>query len=168
MNVPPQVAFLEDAPIAELSRQIKQPTMLLLHITAGRSILTVRSHKTMKRYTFRFRRPDAKPGWQTRPIWISVLGGPEEGHIWSFLGTIWPTTQPWKFNLSAKSTVPSEDQSVRAIRWIASHLPNAVDVLMEDADWWHEGRCSRCARRLTVPESIESGFGSECRKEVGL
>jgi hypothetical protein len=27
---------------------------------------------------------------------------------------------------------------------------------------WHEGRCGRCGRRLTVPESIESGLGPEC------
>ena len=26
----------------------------------------------------------------------------------------------------------------------------------------HEGRCGRCGRKLTVPESIESGFGPEC------
>jgi Family of unknown function (DUF6011) len=26
----------------------------------------------------------------------------------------------------------------------------------------HDGRCARCGRRLTVPESIESGFGPEC------
>jgi hypothetical protein len=26
----------------------------------------------------------------------------------------------------------------------------------------HEGRCGRCGRTLTVPESIESGFGPEC------
>ena len=30
------------------------------------------------------------------------------------------------------------------------------------ADGWHEGRCGRCGRKLTVPESIEAGYGPEC------
>jgi hypothetical protein len=29
---------------------------------------------------------------------------------------------------------------------------------------WHEGSCARCGKKLTVPESIESGFGPECVK----
>jgi hypothetical protein len=33
---------------------------------------------------------------------------------------------------------------------------------------WHEGRCGRCGRKLTVPESIESGFGPECASILGL
>jgi hypothetical protein len=28
----------------------------------------------------------------------------------------------------------------------------------------HAGRCCRCGRMLTTPESLESGFGPECRK----
>jgi len=31
----------------------------------------------------------------------------------------------------------------------------------------HEGRCGRCGHVLTVPSSIESGFGPECIKLVG-
>jgi hypothetical protein len=31
----------------------------------------------------------------------------------------------------------------------------------------HEGRCGRCARKLTVPSSVESGFGPECIELVG-
>jgi hypothetical protein len=27
---------------------------------------------------------------------------------------------------------------------------------------WHEGRCGRCGRALTVPESVERGIGPEC------
>ena len=30
----------------------------------------------------------------------------------------------------------------------------------------HEGRCGRCARRLTVPASVASGIGPECAKMV--
>ncbi|MGQ4872128.1 MAG: DUF6011 domain-containing protein, partial [Candidatus Thorarchaeota archaeon] len=32
-------------------------------------------------------------------------------------------------------------------------------ALPEKVRIWHEGKCGRCGRRLTVPESIESGYG---------
>jgi hypothetical protein len=35
-------------------------------------------------------------------------------------------------------------------------------------DLHHEGRCGRCGRELTVPESIALGIGPECAKEMGL
>ncbi len=31
---------------------------------------------------------------------------------------------------------------------------------------WHTGRCSRCGRLLTVPESIEKGIGPECESRI--
>jgi hypothetical protein len=33
---------------------------------------------------------------------------------------------------------------------------------------YHEGRCGRCNRKLTVPESIETGLGPECASKLGL
>lgn len=178
MNALIQLEALEDAPIDELRREIRTPTQLLQLLTAGRAVLTIRSKRTQARFTFRFRRPDAEPG-RRRPIWVSRLGhpphlpttdGPQAEYVklWSFLGTIWPEEgRVWHFNPSAKSPVPVDDQSMVAAAWIARMLPFAVDHLMEEATWWHEGRCGRCGRRLTVPESIESGFGPECVKHVG-
>lgn len=169
---------LEDAPIAELRGTIKTPTLLLMQIAAGRSILTCRSLKTGHRFTFRFRRPDPEPG-RTRPIWVSILGGPEgeftrsqdehgpvveQAHrAWTFLGTIWVDEgREGRYSHSAKSKVQPSDTAARTAAWIAQRIPFRVDELMEKAEWWHEGRCGRCGRRLTVPESIESGFGPDC------
>lgn len=148
--------------------EVKQPTFLLLQIQAGRSILTVRSNKTQSRYTFRFRRPDPMPG-KTTPIWVSMLGGPEDGRNWSFLGTIWPHEgRWWTFNRSPKSKVPADDRVFVVLEWINRYLPAAPDALMEQSTWWHEGCCGRCGRRLTVPESIETGFGPDCAGKMGI
>ena len=32
----------------------------------------------------------------------------------------------------------------------------------ETVQVWHEGRCGKCGRKLTVPESLTSGLGPEC------
>lgn len=175
-----------------LRGQVKQPTLLLMHILAGRSILTVKSNKTGERYTFRFSRPDLDDhnAWvmgnyqerksKGRPIWVAVYGGPagdftnegNERRNWSLLGTIWPAPldqgPEFTYRHSRKSKIGEETFDVRAVKWIAKHLAHQVDVLLEKADWWHEGVCGRCGRRLTVPESIDTGFGPECKKIVGL
>jgi len=38
----------------------------------------------------------------------------------------------------------------------------AQNVMPPQMDVHHEGRCGRCNRKLTVPESIENGLGPEC------
>jgi hypothetical protein len=33
---------------------------------------------------------------------------------------------------------------------------------------WHEGRCAKCGLKLTVPQSIMTGFGPTCAKKLGI
>lgn len=51
--------------------------------------------------------------------------------------------------------------AIKALGWLLNHhdsLPNIVHVL-------HNGRCSRCGRKLTDPESLRTGIGPTCRKK---
>ena len=53
-------------------------------------------------------------------------------------------------------------KAYNGFRWLMNHLdslPSTVHVL-------HVGKCSRCGRKLTDPESIRYGLGPECRKKV--
>lgn len=170
---------------------IQTPTLLLMHLLAGKSILTLKSHRTGDRMTFRFSRPDEEraneyamrrgtmaAATRGRPIWVSLYGGPEgdftnegnERRNWKMVATIWAGVGDLgevTFAKSRKSPLPDDHVAVRTVAWIAAKL-RSPEVLMEQAEWWHEGVCGRCGRRLTVPESIETGFGPECRKSVGL
>ena len=176
---------------SKMRGSIAQPTLLLMHILAGRSILTCRSRRTGARMTMRFSRPDdernneyaqshyhATKG-KEKPIWVSLYGGPEgdfttggaDRRNWKFIGTIWPSARNDRpeatFRKSPKSPLTDTHAAVLTAAWIASRL-SSPDSLMENADWWHEGVCGRCGRRLTVPESIDTGFGPECVKRMGL
>jgi hypothetical protein len=42
---------------------------------------------------------------------------------------------------------------------IKNNLPNFIEI-------WHEGRCGKCGRTLTVPDSIANGLGPECIKTI--
>jgi hypothetical protein len=158
----------DDAPVAARRGPIRAAPLLALHLQAGRSILTVRSRKTGARFTFRFSRPAEEPG-RARPIWVSVLTGPDNDSHYEFLGTMWPTPgRSWGYRHSTKSRIADLAPSVKAANWIFRWLALDSKVLLEEAEWWHEGRCGRCGRTLTVPESIETGFGPDCAAFLGL
>jgi hypothetical protein len=44
--------------------------------------------------------------------------------------------------------------------WKNQELPGGYKI-------HHEGRCGKCGRLLTVPESVETGIGPECAKRMG-
>lgn len=122
---------------------------------AGRAIFTLVSAKTGSRFTFRVSR--CKGESEDRPWFVSVLTGPDQ---YTYLGSIFPGSL--RFNRGKKSPIGTDAASFRAFSWSweafrAGQMPTALEV-------WHEGRCGRCGRRLTVPASILSGLGPECQK----
>lgn len=64
------------------------------------------------------------------------------------------------------SPLKEDDVKARGFAWFWRTLTNGRDF-PAGFEFWHEGRCARCSRRLTVPESISSGFGPECIKLAG-
>lgn len=52
--------------------------------------------------------------------------------------------------------------ALKALAWVISHaerLPNLVHI-------YHNGRCSRCGRKLTDAESLRVGLGPSCRQRI--
>ena len=58
------------------------------------------------------------------------------------------------------SKIGEDADSAKAWRWFDANLQ--AGRVPEQLEVWHEGRCGRCGRALTVPESIERGIGPEC------
>lgn len=154
----------------ELAGAFQDATDLHRFLLAGRATITVTSKKTGGRFTFKLSRPDEEPGNpRERPIWISVLSGPDNTSDYAYLGTIWIDAQgSWAYRHGVKSRVAETAPSVRAARWFLAILQRDPVRLFVEAEVWHAGRCGRCGRKLTVPESIATGFGPECAGKVGL
>jgi len=147
-------------------------------VLGGNALFTVRSEATGTRFTYKVRASEDKtsqPDYEStagpaarRPrgggvFFVSLLSGSNNEEDFSYLGII-PKDDPLSFRLTAKSRAGEQAQSVVAFRWFwkqitAGRLPGSMSV-------WHEGRCGRCGRTLTVPESIASGFGPECIQHV--
>lgn len=136
-------------------------------LRAGKAVFTVRNTATGNRFTFRVNRHHDCQGRPTQTAgqdtwWVSVLSGPDNMRHYTYIGAIFGTT----FRLTRGSKVNEEAQSFRVFAWLNLFLQSDRD-LPPGIEIHHEGRCGRCGRTLTVPESIESGFGPECIQLIG-
>lgn len=125
---------------------------------AGNATLTLVSRKTGNRFTFKIRQPEPD-----KPHFISLLNGPSNETDFVYVGMLRPFDG--EFVLTRGSKLVHDAPSVQAFRWFWRAI--RANVLPEQLEVWHEGRCGRCGRKLTVPESIADGFGPECVKRRG-
>lgn len=119
-------------------------------ILAGKAIVTFLNTQTDNRFTYKIKK--AKEG---DIFFVSVLTNPE---IYQYVGTM----TNGLFRLGKKSKISGDAQSIKVFNYVtkklkSGSLPNFIEI-------WHEGRCGRCGKLLTVPDSIKSGLGPECIK----
>lgn len=150
-----------------------------------------------KRFTYRIQRAPVRDGESpdpNRPWFVKVLSGPQNTRDYQYLGCIFPDRHGdgITYRHGKKSRVGEDAPSVKGIAWFIRHLSRliALRVELDGADmfrkpeveksisnvegtlnkllYYHEGRCGKCARKLTVPESIINGIGPKCAKAGGV
>jgi hypothetical protein len=122
----------------------------LKFIFGGNSTVTFLNTETNNRFTYRVRKRD-------KIFFASVLTSPDH---YTFIGSIFNDN----FKHSKKSTISFDAQSIKVFGYVLKHLQD--ENLPEFIEIWHEGKCGKCNRQLTVPGSIEIGFGPECIKNI--
>lgn len=136
-----------------MSNKIESSTALKF-IFAGNSTVTFLNSKTGNRFTFNIKR--VKDG---NIFFVSALTGPED---YSYIGTF--GTSGYKHGV--KSNISESAQSVSVFKYVIGKL--RIGALPDFVEVWHEGKCGKCGRQLTVPSSIETGIGPECAKSLSL
>jgi hypothetical protein len=86
---------------------------------------------------------------------VSVLNGPDNYSNYRYIGAIFGT----EFR-STKKGISIDAPAFKAFAWFNNRVNE--NRLPENVAVYHEGRCGRCGRKLTVPESIKCGYGPEC------
>lgn len=131
---------------------------VLNYIKSGKSVVTIQS-ETGKHFTYKFIKPKRSlndPNF-TGPYWIKLLNGSDNYHDYTYIGYM---NEHARFvHGGEKSNVGADAISVKALSWVLRNLgklENKVQV-------FHEGRCGRCGRKLTEPESLKTGIGPHCR-----
>jgi hypothetical protein len=112
-------------------------------------------------YTFRVTYKPAN-GQYKEAYLVSLLTGPDNTKSYSYLGML--DKETGKVRTTAKSVLDGESLVVRLLnRSLALVWLGDVQPLKEKGfDLHHEGRCGKCGRLLTTPESVERGIGPEC------
>ena len=136
--------------------ELRDPAVTVRFMLAGRAHVTFQSEKTSTHYTYSIVRGDVRP-WQAGTMafhFVAVLTAPDH---YDYLGTIFKRRT---YRHGRKSRIAPSAPSAVAFAWVWSklaggHMPTTLAV-------YHEGRCGRCGRRLTTPESVTLGLGPEC------
>jgi Family of unknown function (DUF6011) len=131
----------------------------------GSATITLESLKTGNRFTYKISQArDKETGIAQDCYFVGLLCGPNNDSDYKYIGRI-ARSVFWSGRKYPKPGDISKDApSVRAFDWAWRAL--ARGELPDQLAVWHEGKCGRCGRKLTVPESVASGFGPECRGKV--
>lgn len=132
-------------------------------VLAGNAVFTIRSKKSGDHVTFRVRKPK-----EDTPFFVSVLTGGDNESDFRYLGTVFENKDGIKYVHGKKSGIGKNAKSNKVISWFINGLKSANSKVNEQCEVYHEGRCGRCGRRLTVPESILDGLGPECKKKASM
>lgn len=142
------------------------------------------------RFTFHVQR--ARGEEESRPWFCKVLTGRDNRYDFSFVGSLFPEGPRLVYRHGTKARINDDSPSVRCLVWLVEALnrlgsasraasvaaqtlfPPEPKVMAEVAaalqalnrvEVWHDGKCGRCRRDLTVPESVARGLGPECAEK---
>jgi hypothetical protein len=147
-------------------------------VLAGDAIFTVEPPETFKaamaqvgrefhdHYTYRVEKVDfdGPPTQNNSMYFVKALTGPDNTRDYVYLGVLVPSSG--YVRLTRKSAFPETATRVQVVRRVLARIFAGEEAVIEEAGWsvHHEGRCGRCGRLLTVPQSVESGIGPECAR----
>jgi hypothetical protein len=130
-------------------------------ITGGNATVTLVSTKTGTRFTYKIRAND-----EGDVFFVSLLSGPDNESDYRYLGRVARGVFWAGRKIPKPGDVGADAPSSLAFKWAWERL--CKGVMLDSLEVWHEGRCARCNRKLTVPSSIASGWGPECAGKVGF
>lgn len=147
---------------------IADPADRLAYATAGDATVTLESTKTGKHFTYQIQAPrqGGRRDHASDKRFVSVLSG---DNVYSYIGFVTNKTRgprgkgeerdcPWRFVHAGRKAAANRDApSVVAVAWFFRHPESAA------VNVYHSGRCGRCGRELTHPDSILTGLGPVCR-----
>ena len=132
---------------------------------AGRAVFTLKSTRTGTRFTYKLCRKKDEP----EVFYLHVLVAPD---LYKFTGVVAKvptyTYKGFSYNHSfKKGQLQFKAPSVQAFDWFLRHVQES-NIIHPKLEFWHEGKCGKCGRALTVPESIATGLGPDCAAAAGV
>lgn len=152
--------------ITEYKAEIKDRNLIKLFIFAGKAIFTIQSRESGEHFTYKITQLIDHSSNLRKDVWfVKVLTGPDNSSNYTFIGTIFADKSTYVH--SKKTRIGSDALSVKTLDWFIRHLSHNSPKL-DQCVVYHEGVCARCGRKLTQPQSLNTGFGKECAGYAGI
>lgn len=130
-------------------------------LIAGKAGFTVHN-AAGEHYTYRITLGKPSERYPTPARFLALLTGPDNEADYTYLGLV---GDDGTVKLTAKSRLTADARPVQVATWALRRrfagqpLPAGYGII-------GTGRCGRCGRVLTVPESCYGGFGPECIRKI--
>jgi hypothetical protein len=97
-------------------------------------------------------------------FFVQALTGPDNTSNYTYIGVLHP--KHGSIRLTRNSKFHATATRVQIAQRVLQRIFSGQSEEIERAGWkvHHMGKCGRCGRALTTPESSETGIGPECRK----
>lgn len=129
--------------------KMTDPALIKDFLYAGRAIFTIRSETSGEHWTYKV--TCKKEG---EPYFVSLLC---DGDTYLYLGFM---RDAGRYQTSSKACRPRSHVAHRVVEFLLKELQR--NALHSKLSFFHEGKCAKCGKPLTNPESIERGFGPGC------
>lgn len=126
---------------------------------AGLTTFTVSNDKG-DHYTYKITRKDSEQYGEK--YFVNLLSGPDNENSYSYMGLLMLNSN---LILTRASKFKEESLSVQVFNF-AMRILEHIQEMPKGYDILPAGKCFRCGRKLTTPESIKSGYGPYCRSQI--
>lgn len=133
-----------------MQNQIISKETFVAFALAGSATFTITSVASGQHYTYRIS--------ASRDGNVHFVSALVNGDHYTYIGII---GSDGKFRRTAKSKLSTESRRFQTFCWFWN-LANGTGSFPEALVVQHDGRCGRCGRQLTNPESINTGLGPVC------
>lgn len=140
------------------------PDLSKAYLFAGRAVFTVSNAKTNEHFTFRVRQRASKFNPDQHVFFISIKDVAVQ-YGYAFLGML--NERDGSIKATGKAQYHPGQKPYDVAAW-ATKTVVAGKMIPDNYKIEHAGKCGRCGRALTDPESIKSGIGPDCRKIMGI
>jgi hypothetical protein len=130
----------------------------------GKATFTVENTETKQHRTYKIRKPEPTVRYPNPAWFVKVMTGTDNENHYSYVGMLDVTNGTIKLTKASKFAEGSE--TLKAARWVTGRIINQTQI-PDQIEIRHAGKCGRCGRTLTTPESLDRGIGPECWHIMG-